>query len=185
MTDSFTEIQAGGRILIRRYQPEDAPRVFEAASESIEQIFPWMPWCHPAYSLDESRAWIQHCEAAWATGAEYNFAVVDHATRFLGGCGLNQLRPEHRVANLGYWIRTSATGKGVATAAVRGLTEFAFRETNLVRLEIVVALGNLASHRVAEKVGAIREGIAHDRLHVHGKSHDAIVYALLRSRYGR
>lgn len=142
-----------------------------------------MDWCHPGYSLDDSRAWIEHSKAAWDQGAEYNFAIVDDADRFLGGCGLNQLRPVHRVANLGYWVRSSATGKGVATAAVRRLTEFAFRETNLVRLEIVVALGNMPSHRVAEKVGALREGVAHDRLYMHGTPHDAVVYTLLRSRY--
>jgi RimJ/RimL family protein N-acetyltransferase len=143
-----------------------------------------MPWCHPRYSLDESRAWIEHCETAWEDGTEYNFAIVDHAHRVLGGCGLNQLRAEHRVANLGYWVRTPASRRGVATAAVRKLAQFAFRETNLVRLEIVVALGNIASHRVAAKVGAVREGVAHDRLYAHGRSHDAVVYALLRSRHG-
>lgn len=71
----------------------------------------------------------------------------------------------------------------MATAAVRELAQFAFRETDLARLEIVVALGNVASHRVAMKVGALPEGVAHDRLYAHGRSHDAVVYALLRSRY--
>jgi RimJ/RimL family protein N-acetyltransferase len=108
-----------------------------------------MPWCHATYSLDESNAWIDYCDAAWKEGAEYNFAIADRTERILGGCGLNQLRIEHRVANLGYWVRTSATRKGVATAAVRKLAHFAFRETNLARLEIVVALENVASHRVA------------------------------------
>ena len=78
--------------------------------------------------------------------------------------------------------RTSATRKGVATAAVRKLAQFAFRETNFARLEIVVALGNVASRRVATKVGAVPEGVAHGRLYAHGSSHDAVVYALLRSR---
>ncbi len=178
-------MEASERVQIRQYHVEDAEQLCAAASESTEQVFPWMPWCHPAYSLAESRGWIEHCRVAWEQGAEYNFAVVDHANHFLGGCGLNQLRLEHRVANLGYWVRSSATNKGVATAAVQKLTQFAFRETTLARLEIVVALGNLASHRVAEKVDAIREGVAHDRLYFHGASHDAIVYALLRSRHPR
>ena len=161
----------------------DTERVRDAVLESTEQVFPWMEWCHPGYSLDESWAWIEHCRAAWDQKTEYNFAIVDDADRILGGCGLNQLRPVHRIANLGYWVRTSATGKGVATAAVQRLTEFAFRETNLVRLEIVVALGNTASHRIAEKVCAVREGVAHDRLYMHGAPRDAVVYALLRSRH--
>jgi ribosomal-protein-serine acetyltransferase len=170
-------------VRIRRYRADDAPALFEAAVESTADVFPWLPWCHPAYTLDESRAWIAHCDAAWEAGIEYQFAIVDSTDRVLGGCGLNQLQPDHRVANLGYWVRTSATRHGVATAGARALARFAFRETSLARLEIVVAVDNVASHRVALNVGAIAEGVAHDRLYLHGRSHDARVYALLRSRY--
>lgn len=173
----------GSAIVIRRYRPEDAPRHFEAVSESLAEISPWMPWCHPAYSLEESRAWIAHCGRAWEEGSEYNFAVADQSDHLLGSCGLNQFRLEHRLANLGYWIRTSATGRSVATTAVQRLIEFAFQETTFDRLEIVIALGNVASDRVAEKVDAVREGIARDRLHLHGRPHDATIYAVLRSRY--
>jgi len=169
-------------IAIRPYEPRDAEPLYEAAVESVGEISPWLPWCHPGYALADSRTWIDHCRAAWEQKAEYNFAIVSAAGRFLGGCGLNQLRREHRVANLGYWVRTSATGAGVATAAVRQLAGFAFRQTDLARLEIVIAVGNERSDRVAAKVGALREGVAHDRLHLHGVSHDAAMYALLRSR---
>lgn len=171
-------------VLIRPYETDDARNLFEAALESTEQIFPWLEWCHPGYAFEESKEWIRRCAATWNNESEYNFAIVDAGGRFLGGCGLNQLRPEHGFANLGYWVRTSAANRSVATVAVQKLKEFAFRETHLIRLEIVVALGNLPSHRVAQKVGAIREGILHDRLLLHGKPHDAVIYALLRSRQG-
>ena len=170
-------------VRIRRYRRDDAEAMRDAAVESVREVYPWLPWCHPAYSLDESRAWIERCDATWADGSEYQFAIVDRAERILGGCGLNQLRREHRNANLGYWVRTSATRRGVAAAAARQLARFAFRETNLVRLEIVVDVDNSASHRVAAKVDALREGVAHDRLFVHGRPRDAVVYALLRSRH--
>jgi len=171
-----------GEIAIRPYELRDVEALCEAAVESVREVSPWLPWCHAGYSVADSRTWIEHCVAAWAERSEYNFAVVDAAGRYLGGCGLNQLRPEHHIANLGYWIRTSAAGRGVATAAVRRLARFAFGETDLARLEIVIAVGNARSQRVAAKVGALREGIAHDRLHLHGASHDAVMYALLRSR---
>lgn len=176
-------MSAAADVRIRRYHRDDAARLWEAAVESIQEVFPWLPWCHPDYALDESRAWLEHCDAAWEQGSEYQFVIVDRDDRVLGGCGLNQLRIEHRIANLGYWVRTSATRRGVAAAAARHLARFAFRETTLARLEIVVDVDNAASHRVAAKVGAIREGIAHDRLFAHGRSRDAIVYALLRSRH--
>lgn len=172
-------------ITIRRYRRSDAGLLLEAARESTEQVFPWLPWCHPSYSLDHCHAWLEHAETTWQRNAEFNFAIVDDNQRFLGGCGLNHISPEHRVANLGYWVRTSATRKGVATTAVGQLEHYAFTETNLARVEIIVAVGNAPSLRVAEKSGALKECIAHDRLFAHGKSHDAVIYALLRSRYDR
>jgi ribosomal-protein-serine acetyltransferase len=169
-----------GDVLLRPYRPGDEPEVFAAIRESVEELCRWMPWCHPGYSIEETRAWIEHCGVARARGSEFHFVIEDRSGAFLGTCGLNQMRHEHRMANLGYWVRTRATGRGVATRAVRQLAEFAFRETELVRLEIVVALDNFPSMRVAEKSGAIREGIAHQRLRIHDRSEDAIVYAILR-----
>ncbi|MEP7132988.1 MAG: GNAT family N-acetyltransferase [Acidobacteriota bacterium] len=165
-------------VRIRRYRPDDAERIYEAARESVAEISPWMPWCHPDYSVEESRGWIAHCEVVWREGREYNFAIEDGAHAFLGTCGLNQIRKDERAANLGYWVRTSAAGRGIATAAVRRIADFAFRETELARLEIVVAVGNLASHRVAEKAGARREGLVLDRLVLHGVRQPAVVYSL-------
>jgi len=167
-------------VFLRPYRPGEEEEVFAAILESFETLSERMPWCHPGYSIEETRAWIEHCGVARARGSEFHFVIEDSAGAFLGTCGLNQLRPEHRMANLGYWVRKSAAGRGVATQAVRRLAEFAFRETELVRLEIVVALDNAASMRVAEKAGAIREGIAHQRLRLHGRSQDAMVYAIVR-----
>jgi len=175
-----TRADAAPDVRIRRYEPGDAPLLFEAASESIERIFPWLEWCHPGYRLEEASEWVRRCATLWEEGREYNFVIVDSANRFLGGCGLNQIQRDHRLANLGYWVRTSEVGRGVATAAVRELRQFAFSQTDLIRLEIVVALGNTGSRRVAEKSGAICEAMLRARLILHGKPHDAALYTLLR-----
>jgi RimJ/RimL family protein N-acetyltransferase len=167
---------------IRPYRLGDAPPLFEAAVESVGDVFPWLPWCRPGYTLAESAAWVAHAVAAFESGTELNFVIHDGAGRFLGGCGLNQIVQHDRVANLGYWVRSSATGRGVAPAAVMLVAKHAFEETALVRLEIVVATDNVRSLRVAEKVGALREGIAHDRIFMHGRARDAVVFAILRSR---
>jgi RimJ/RimL family protein N-acetyltransferase len=63
---------------------------------------------------------------------------------------------------------------------VCAVRNWAFESTELVRLEIVVATGNTASHRVAEKVGAIREGVLRRRLLLHGHPHDATMFSLIR-----
>jgi len=98
---------------------------------------------------------------------------------FIGGSGLNQINQQYQIGNLGYWVRTSCTGQGVATRAVRLLARFGFEELGLGRIEIVAAVGNTASQRVAEKAGAHREGVLRRRLFLHDEYHDAVMYSLI------
>jgi RimJ/RimL family protein N-acetyltransferase len=167
-------------IRLRPYAPGDAPALFEAARESVGEVFPWLPWCHPEYSLAEAEEWARSRAALRAEGVEYDFVILDESARFLGACGINQINRLHRFANLGYWVRTSATGRGVATEAVRQVAGFAFAETDLVRIEIVCAVGNTRSQRVAERAGAVREGVLRNRLVLRGQPVDAVMYSLLR-----
>ena len=167
-------------IRIRPYRVADAEAVVEAALESTAQAYSWMPWCHPGYTLSESQSWLEAQTAAFAAGTAFEFAIVSEDGRYLGGCGLNQIDAANRRANLGYWVRSTATRQGVATAAVRALCEWAFTATDLVRLEIVIAAGNAASHRVAERAGAVREGTLRRRLMLHGRLTDATMFALTR-----
>lgn len=169
-----------GTITLRPYRREDAGSLYEAARESIPEMTPWMPWCHPDYSIQESREWITDCFEKWEQGKEYNFAITDVSTgRYLGGCGLNAIHRRPDIANLGYWVRTSATKKGVATTATLLLADFGINELKLNRLEIVIDVDNKASQRVAEKSGATREGILRNRLTQHGKPTDAVMFSLV------
>ena len=151
-----------------------------AALESVADVHPWLAWCHERYSLDEARQWVLTQEKLAQQGMAYEFAILGEGGRFLGGCGIKQINKANRFANLGYWVRTSATGRGVAPSAVRLVTEYAFRETDLVRLEIVCAVRNIRSQRVAEKAGAVREGVLRSRLLLPTGHSDAVMYSLLR-----
>ena len=78
-------------IHIRRYSLNDAAAVVEAARESLHELRPWMPWCHPGYSIRESRSWLEIQVPAFEAGTAYEFAIVSADGQFLGGCGLNQI----------------------------------------------------------------------------------------------
>lgn len=172
----------GSSILVRPYQPDDVPLLYEAVRESINEVAPWLPWCHPDYAIEESRGWIETRAEAWAQGTEYDFVMIDPTRgRLLGGCGINALNRANRFANLGYWVRTSCTHRGLATAAARCVAAFGFRELGLIRIEIVVATANTASQRVAEKLGATREGVLRNRILVRDQMHDAVMFSLIPS----
>ena len=78
-------------------------------------------------------------------------------------------------------MRTSAAGRGVATAAAQLLIPFGFDTLGLQRIEIVAAVDNLGSQRVAQKLGAVREGVLRHSLFLNGSPRDAILYSILPS----
>lgn len=168
-------------IVLRLYELEDARDLYQAARESIAEMKPWMPWCNEDFTLTAAEDWIRTKMAEAEEKTSFELSIRRSDGRFLGGCGINTVDPEHQVGNLGYWVRSSATGRGVAPAAVRKLAEWAFSHTSLRRLELLMAESNVRSQRVAEKAGALREGVYRSRLLYHGEAHDAVVYSIIRT----
>lgn len=167
-------------LLLRAPQPSDAENLYRAIWESKAELMAWMPWCHAAYSVRDAEQWLAGLHDATDDG-ERPFVIVDESTgQILGGTGLNQIDPINRRANLGYWVRTAACGRGIATAAARRVAKYAFETLDIERIEIVAAVENRASQRVAEKLGASREGILRRRMRVGDTQHDAVSYSLVR-----
>ena len=170
---------------LRPPQPEDAASLYEAVHESLDALRPWMSWVSDDYTVDDTRTWVEQQPSSWQEGAHYGFLVTDAGDgAVLGICGLGHRNVVHRFANLGYWVRSGRRGEGIAGRAAGLLAAFGFRQLGLVRVEIVVAVDNAASLRVAEKVGARREGLLRNRLVVGGVVHDAVMHSLLPADLG-
>lgn len=170
------------RLLLRAFHPDDVDVIYEAVRESLPELARWLPWCHPEYGRSETQEFLNQRGTAFRELGEHAFAIVDRETgRFLGATGVNQIDRHARRANLGYWLRTDATGNGYATEAALMVARWAFKELQLERIEIVAAIGNVASQRVAIRAGAVREGIARKRLRKGDLQHDAVVFSLIRS----
>jgi len=171
---------SNGVITIRPFEPEDVPSFFSAVRSSTEILGRWMPWCHAQYSIEEAKAWLTTCQKEWSKGTSYPFMVVEpNSHKVLGSVDINQINRDHNFGNIGYWVSSSHTGRGIATSAVRMAAHFGFTEVGFTRLEIVALVDNTASRRVAEKSGAKLECIARNRLTAWGKTHDAAVYSLI------
>ncbi len=133
---------------------------------------------HP-YTDADATAWIAACRAE--EGPTRNFAVeVDR--QIAGGAGLELPGGERTgKAEVGYWLGRLYWGRGVATAAVRALTAYAFETFDLVRLDASVFGWNPASARVLEKVGFQLEGRLPQAVMKDGDRTDLLQYRLLRA----
>ncbi len=167
-------------IYIRPHEARDIQPLFSAAQESIAELSPWMPWCHPHLTREEIANFVELSRNGWADGSQYQFAIFDAASDVVLGCiGLNHIARPNRLANLGYWVRTSGTRRGVASGAARLVASYGFRDLGLTRIEIAAIPSNTASCRVAERVGAKFESLARNRIVMHGRAYDAAVYSLV------
>jgi ribosomal-protein-serine acetyltransferase len=180
LPDAATATLTDGVVQIRPLTERDTHSLFEAISESLPQLCNWLTWCRPEYDLYDCTAYIVKAQADWLKGQQFNFGAIDLRTQaLLGSVALNQITALHNLANVGYWVRSSKAGQGIATASVKLIATFAFQSLGLSRLEIVVPVGNVASQRTALKAGALLEGTLRQRLMLSGKLHDANLYSLL------
>jgi len=178
MNDSLTD----GFVLLRRYQDCDSDEIYHAVRESIAELSPWLEWCDESYSLEDAEEFIRQQSQWWEKGEVYNFAITDYQTHtYCGGCLLNNINRGDRFGNLSYWVRSSRVGKGVATAAVKLVANYGFEYLGLNRVEIVVAVENAGSIRVAKKVGATQEGTLRSRIQIRDRVYDALMFSLIPS----
>lgn len=168
------------QILVRPHEPHDIDPLFAAVRDSIAEVSPWLPWCHENITRDEVAAFVEFSRAGWADKSQYHFVICDAASAApIGGISLNHIAKSNRLANMGYWVRTSSTRRGVASQAAKLVAAFGFQELGLTRIEIAAIPSNLASCSVARSVGARLEGLARNRLVMHGKAYDAELYSLI------
>ena len=169
-----------GTIAIRTYQPRDVHPCFEAAWESIAEVSRHLPWLHPEYSIEETRMWIEKTvPKLWEQQSEYHFVITDPVTgSILGACGLDQVNWVDQTANLGYWVRTSRTQEGIATAASKLLIRFGFEQLQLKRIDVVTSIKNAPSARVAEKLNPSEKKSVRNSSSSEGGVSDTIVFSL-------
>jgi RimJ/RimL family protein N-acetyltransferase len=109
---------------------------------------------------DFPERWLGRYEEGRLDGSREGFAIEDAATAvFLGLALAPAIDREARTAELGYIVARAARGRGVASAALRLLTDWAFSELGVLRLELLIGVENVASKRIAERCGYEREGV--------------------------
>ena len=172
-------------LILRPFRLEDASQLYEAVRESLVELKPWMSWAHDRYSSQEADDFIRITRARWEADTLYAFAITDANTGdVLGGCSLSHKNPIYHYCNVGYWVRTSRHGEGIAGRAAKLAARYGFEPGRIIRAEIVIAASNMKSIRVAEKMGAHYEGILLNRMVVGRAIYDARMYSLIPQDFG-
>lgn len=168
------------RLLLRKWDPDDAPLLRSAIDRSLDHLRPWMPWAgEEPKTLEETRDLLAGFRERFEAGDDFVYGIFDRGgTEVLGGTGLHP-RIGPGALEIGYWIRVDRTGEGLATETARALVEAGSSLPGIERLVIKCDPENGASRRIPEKLGfTLVERIAEDRESLDGEIRDTLVFEI-------
>lgn len=155
-----------------------AEEVHALVRENLGDLKQWLPWVTDEHSLEDTRGYIRQNLQQFAESKGFAAHIVFQG-RIAGNVGYNSINWQDRKTEIGYWLAASFRGKGLMTKACRALTDHAFDELNLNRVEIHCATENRRSRAIPERLGFKREGILRQAEWVHDHFNDLVVYSML------
>jgi RimJ/RimL family protein N-acetyltransferase len=173
------------RLVLRCWQPADAPLLADAVTASLEHLRPWMPWV--SVEPEDLEAKVQRLRgfrAMFDTDKDYVYAIFSpREDEVIGGTGMHT-RVGDDALEIGYWISARHIGRGYATEAAAALTRAGFEIHGLERMEIRCDPANERSLAVPRKLGYTHEATLRGNVRgVDGAMRDTMVWALLRGDY--
>lgn len=172
----------GERVLLRPYHPGDGQRFFDALEEDRADLSRWMAWPGTNHTTeDEAESYARNMAGRWLTreGLILGIFSKDEKTLY-GGTGFHGFDWNVPSLEIGWFLRKSARGQGIAAEAVTLCCKLAFEHIQANRVWGSVDVLNEKSWRLFERTGFTRE--AHLRSQCrdhHGVVRDTYVYAML------
>lgn len=172
------------RLVLRCWEPRDAPLLKDAVDSSIEHLLPWMPWAvHEPQSLQEKVDLLRRFRGNFDLGNDFVYGIFDRdESEAVGGTGLHP-RIGDEAYEIGYWIRASRAGAGLGAEATAALTRAAFELTDVERIEIRCDPANERSRAIPRRLGYTEEATLRRRLN-YPEPRDVVVYSLFREDFG-
>ena len=160
----------------------DAREIFKLVDENRIYLRKTLPWLDEVNSLDEQISYISHCISDYELHKGIMYSVSSDGD-IIGTIGLNSIDYENRSCGVGYWVSEEFAGKGIATRCCSRLIDHCFNDLNLHRFVLEAAIENIASCRVAEKLGLRLEGVIKDREWLYDRFLDANLYAVTKPEW--
>jgi RimJ/RimL family protein N-acetyltransferase len=176
------------RLVIRCYEPPDAALIKESIDSSLDHLRPWMPWAaDEPQTLEEKTELARYFRSNFDSGENFTYGIfAADETELLGGTGLHP-RIGPGGLEIGYWVRASATRRGIATEASAALTRVGFEVCGADRVEIRIEPGNEASFGVPRRLGFVEEATLRRRLYARegGQLRDVTIFTMFHEDLDR
>ncbi len=170
--------------MLRPFRRRDLSSVDDAIRASLRDLAVYLPWA-VGYNKNTTSSFLRDSAAAWAEARAFDFSIraADAPDRHLGNVSIWWVSRPNLVGEIGYWVRSDYTGRGICTEAAANVVGIGFDELGMHRITLRIAVGNRASERVAEKLGFTHEGLLRDEVKVGSAWLDHTVWGLLEHEW--
>ena len=174
------------RLVIRCYEPADAPLLKDLIDSSLDHFREFLPWTDAEpQTLEEKVALCRRFRAAFDSGENFIYGIfAPDGSEQLGGTGLHP-RIGPGGLEIGYMVRASALRQGIATEAAAVLTRVGFEVCEADRIEIRIDPRNQASFGIPRKLGFPEEARLRRRLFAREGEplRDVAIFTLFRDEF--
>lgn len=166
-------------LVLRSFSLTDSQLLFNAVDENRDFLSPWINWVSQYNTIEDATAFIRYCSRAYQEGTGLSLGIWDNDV-LVGEMSLTYIDNINDVAHIGYWLIEKAQGKGLMQDVAKKLIEYAFESLGMNRLEIRVGVDNIASIRVAERLGFEEEAVLKKAGKIRDEYFDVKVFSRLK-----
>ncbi|HEU4321334.1 MAG TPA: GNAT family protein [Acidimicrobiia bacterium] len=173
------------RLTLQRFTRRDATTLDQAIRESLPDLNQWLPWARLDYTSGDTTAFIRESIQAWKEERawDYSIRMADDPRTHVGNISFWTVSKLGKIAEIGYWVRSGETSRGICTEAAELLIGEIFNSLGYHKIVLRIAVGNDPSDRVAEKLGFTKEGVLREELLIRGNWVDHSLWSLLDREY--
>jgi ribosomal-protein-alanine N-acetyltransferase len=169
------------RLLLKEITENDAQTLFEMRSD--QDLMKYIDRPKPD-SIDDIYDLIQKMKTMKSKGEGISWGIFkkEQPDLKIGNIGLYRIIAEHYRAEIGYMLNTANHQQGIMYEAILKVIEFGFMQMNLHSIEANINPENIASRKLLEKTGFVREAYFKENYFFNGKFIDSEIYSLLNKR---
>jgi [ribosomal protein S5]-alanine N-acetyltransferase len=169
------------RLLLRQISNEDVNEIFALRSNKETMKYIPRPLC---IDLEDALRHIKMIQDKIESNEGINWAVtIKGSSNLIGIAGHYRMKWEHFRSEIGYMFLPEYHGKGIATETISLLVKYGFEKMNLHSLEGIIDPENIASAKVLEKNGFVKEAHFKENECFDGRFLDSAIYSLLNSAH--
>ncbi len=175
-------IKINDELSLKLLELKDAEKIFELTNKSRAYLREWLPWLDTTTKLEDTVEFIKSSIKGAAENKGFNTVII-YRGEIAGVAGYNTINWANKTAYIGYWLGEEFQGNGIMTKVARALTDYAFHELKLNKVEIRAALLNKKSRSIPERLNFVNEGCIRQAEWLYDHYVDHIVYGILAEEW--